>query len=96
MNFNVTAEELINISKSLENTSSSFLNEVKAMYTTLDDLNSKWEGAGSSGYYNIINSYKDDVNSLGVVINQYAVFLNKAAITYTQTDNDIASQASRL
>lgn len=96
MNFNVTAQELVNISKSLQNTSESFLNEVKAMYNTLADLNAKWEGAGSSGYYNTINNYKDDVNALGVVISEYAAFLNKAATLYTTTDNDIASQAGRL
>ena len=66
------------------------------MYNTLDDLNAKWEGAGSSGYYNAINSRKEDVKAIGTVIGQYSEFLGKASNTYNATDSEVAGNASRL
>lgn len=96
MNFGVTPEQIQEISKLLENISGDFLKEVNTMYNTLDDLNSKWEGAGSSGYYNIINSHKAEIQAISSVIGQYSEFLNKAAVIYSRTDNDVASSAGRL
>lgn len=96
MNFGVTPEQLIEISKHLGNVSNEFLNEVAKMYNTLDDLNAKWEGTGSSGYYNAINSHKEDVKAIGTVIGQYSEFLGKASNTYNATDSEVAGNASRL
>lgn len=96
MNFGVTPEELNIISKSLVGISEEFLIEVSNMYNTLNELNSKWQGQGSEQYYQIINSKRSDVEAIGKIIGQYGLFLNKAAIAYSETDSDIASSAQRM
>ncbi len=96
MNFNVTPEELNQASVSLEQVSRDFLSEVKSMYSTLEDLRTKWEGAGSSSYYGTIENYRNDIEALGKLIMQYSEFLNKAAVTYNDTDSTIAQSAGRL
>lgn len=93
-NFNVTTQDLIAISKTLDEISKNYLNEVNAMYNSLEDLMQKWQGAGSAQYYNSIINRKPDVVAIGTVIGQYSSFTNRAAISYDTTDNNVAAQAS--
>lgn len=94
MNFGVTTEELKATSQVLGSVSTDFLSEVKKMYNSLDDLIAKWKGKGAEQYYKGILRHKSDLEALGLVIEQYSTFLNKAAVSYDTTDSDIASSAN--
>lgn len=93
---NVTPQELSDVSKALGSLSEQFLSEVTKMYDSLENLNTNWKGMGSTQYYTSIMNRKPDIEALGKIIGQYSNFINKAAILYDATDNDVASSATNL
>ena len=96
LNLNVTPDELRRASKTEARIMTDYLAEVKAMYQKLDELSTNWQGSGSSQYYTSILNRKPEVEELGNVMGQYATFFNKTAVLYENTDNNIASAATKL
>ena len=70
--------------------------EVKNLYNDIDNLNNVWKGTDNLEYVNKVNSYKDDINTLGEVVENYGKFLNRSAQIIKGTQNDIAANARRL
>ena len=96
LNLNVTPDELRRASKTEIRIMTDYLAEVKSMYQKLDELSTNWLGAGSSQYYTSIMNRKPEVEELGRVMGQYGIFFDKTAIAYENTDNNIASAATKL
>lgn len=95
-NFNVTPAELVEGSKALGTISTDFLKEVDVLFNSLEDLMTKWQGAGSNEYYQGALNYKGDIQEIGKVIGQYDNFLLRAATTYDGTDSDVAGAAGGM
>lgn len=73
-----------------------YLNNVNKIYSVVDSLAQKWEGADNQQYIQKVNEYKPDMENLGKVIDGYGQFLKSTASTLSQVQSDIASAASRL
>lgn len=94
--FDVTPAELISDSQKLNTISNDFLKEVDKMYNALEELMTRWHGAGSSEYCQGALNYKADIQELGKVIGQYDSFLLKASNAYSGTDNSVAGAAGSM
>ena len=69
---------------------------VDSLYGIVDNLSSVWQGKDNLDFASTVNGYKEDLKSLGDVVNSYAEFLNKAASTISQTQDEISGAATRL
>lgn len=89
-------EEIRNAGKSLVGNAENYLNYVKALYKTVDDLSMSWQGEDNMKFANTVNSYKENINALGQVIGNYGVFLQETANSLEKLQAEIAQQASNL
>ncbi|MBQ8891500.1 MAG: WXG100 family type VII secretion target [Bacilli bacterium] len=69
---------------------------VEGVYQIVDSLVNHWKGADNVKFANTVNDYKNDLTSLGDVVNSYGEFLNKSAQIISSTQDEISSAAGRL
>lgn len=73
-----------------------YANEVKSIYTNVDELSSSWQGADNQEYVNKVNSYKATIEELGKSISNYGRFLVDTSTNIEKVQNSIMESASRL
>ena len=86
-------QEMASIANSVLKSSDEYTSCLNNMYKVIDSLGNDWKGSDNLSYVNTANSYKDDMNKLGVVISDYAKFLADSADIIRRTQEEIASQA---
>ena len=69
---------------------------VDSLYGIVDNLVNNWKGTDNVSFANTVNGYKNDLKSLGDIVNSYATFLNNAARTISSTQDEISGAASKL
>lgn len=89
-------EEIRTAGKSLVGNAENYLNYVKNIYNTVDNLQASWQGSDNAQFSNTINGYKENINALGQVIGNYGVFLQETANSLEKLQAEIAQQASNL
>lgn len=89
-------EEIRGAGKSLVGNAESYLASSKAIYDTVDNIQTSWQGEDTTKFINTVNSYKADINALGQVIGNYGVFLQETANSLEKLQAEIAQQASNL
>lgn len=89
-------EEIRGAGKKLVGNAESYLASSKAIYDTVDNIQTSWQGEDTVKFVNTVNSYKADINALGQVIGNYGVFLQETANSLEKLQAEIAQQASNL
>ncbi len=89
-------EELRTQGRKLVSNAEQYLQEVKNLYTTVDNLRANWQGGDNQSYVSKVYSYKSNIDALGQVIGNYGVFLQETGNSLEKLNADIASQAGRL
>ena len=89
-------EEIRTAGKSLVGNAENYLNYVKNIYNTVDNLQASWQGSDNVQFANTVNGYKENINALGQVIGNYGVFLQETANSLEKLQAEIAQQASNL
>ena len=69
---------------------------IDSLYKIVDSLVNSWRGADNIKFANTVNEYKNDLASLGDVLNGYGEFLNKSAQIISTTQDEISDAAGRL
>ena len=82
--------------KKIEESAKNYINNINDLYKVIDELSTAWEGVDNASFVNKTGEYQMNLLKLGEVVNNYALFLDKTAIELANTQNDIASSASRL
>lgn len=96
MNLQANLTQMSTDAKAINNAASEYQAAVSELYKTVDNLTTAWQGTDNVSYANKVNSYKDEIQALGQIVNNYAVFLNRAAASLQELQGEIASSASRL
>lgn len=96
MDLSVNMETVKQMGLNVEEQSSLYNQEVASIYSEIDDLKNNWQGVDSDKYTEQVYSYKETIENLGRVIEQYGTFLLNTADTYTKLQEDITSNAGRL
>ena len=89
-------EELRTQGRKLVSNAEQYLQEVKKLYATVDNLRAIWQGDDNQIYVSKVYSYKSNIDALGQVIGNYGVFLQETGNSLEKLNADIASQAGRL
>ena len=88
--------EMQNASNQMTKAGEDFKSNVEGYYKIVDSLVNSWKGADNVKFANTVNDYKNDLISLGDVINSYGEFLNKSAQIISATQDEISDAAGRL
>ena len=75
---------------------SNYKSNVEKLYQEVDQLSDSWKGTDNQEFVTTVNGYKEDMKSLGVAVDGYAKFLQKAAATLSTTQDEIKNLAGRL
>ena len=89
-------QEMAGIAGSVTNLAEQYKTCVNEVYKVVESLENDWKGTDNVTYINQVKSYQEDLNSLGVVIENYAKFLSKTAQVIENTQAEIANNAGRL
>ena len=95
-NLRASYQEMESISSSMTSLADEYKGCVEGIYKVIDELENDWKGNDNVSFINAAKGYQSDLNALGDIISQYATFLRKSAEVVKQTQEDIASSASRL
>ncbi len=89
-------DEIRNAGKSLVSNADSYLQSVKQIYATVDNLKANWQGADNQQFATTVYGYKENIDALGQVVGNYGVFLQETANSLEKLQADIAFQAKGL
>ena len=95
MNLSVDPAVLRQLGLNVQEQASEYKNEVRSIYSSINDINSHWQGFDAKDFITQAESYQDTINALGVVIEQYGQQLLVNAKDYEdliQGNSDIAKQ----
>ena len=89
-------EEIKTAGKELVSYAERYIESVKQLYSTVDDLKQAWQGKDNQEFAATVYSYKDNIDALGQVIGNYGVFLQETGSSLEKLQADIAQEASQL
>lgn len=95
MNLSVNPAVLRQLGLNVQEQANEYKNEVRNIYSTINDINSHWQGFDAKDFITQAESYQDIINTLGVVIEQYGQQLLVNAKDYEaliNSNSDIAKQ----
>ncbi len=92
----VTPQQLDTAAGKIEGLAGDYKTQYESLYKEADALGSGYEGEGKKTFINQLNGFKDDLEKMYGLMNQYADFLRKTAKTYRETQQNIVSQAKTL
>ncbi len=93
---NAKPEEIRGAGKNLVGNADTYLNSVKQLYSTVDNLQTSWQGEDNVKFARTVEGYKENIMALGQVIGNYGVFLQETANSLEKLQIEIAQQASNL
>ncbi len=70
--------------------------EYKALFTTVQEMQSAWAGEDNTAFTNQIEGFRDDFERMTKLMRDYAAYLRKAAQAYLDTQDNVARQAQTL
>lgn len=84
------------IAVNVQKASEEYVSNINKIYEIVQNLQANWQGKDNVSFAEKVFSYEEDLKNLGRALENYAIFLNEAARTMSQTQEDIASGAGRL
>ena len=89
-------EELEIVANNVATAASEYATEIQKLYSKVEELKNAWSGEDNVAYANKVESYKENLQSLGEVLNDYSVFIKNSVNLLKETQSEIASSASGL
>ncbi len=96
MNLSVNMETVRQMGKTVMDQSAEYNSEIANIYSVIDTVKEVWQGTDSSSYTSQVEGYRQNMEALGKVIEQYAQFLLNTADTYQKLQDDITANAGKL
>ena len=70
--------------------------QVAQLYAEVDTMQAAWQGPDNLAFANQIKTFKADFDRMAKLMDEYSIFLKKAADSYQSTQDQIKSAAKRL
>ena len=80
----------------MESLASNYESLYRQLYVNIDGMAKAWQGKDNIAYTTQIEGFRDDLAQMKKLMDDYAAFLKQSAQAYTQTQEQIASQAKTL
>lgn len=87
-NININPEEVIVYGKAIQNDAASFQEQVKQIYTIVEDLKTAWTGSSAERYVANIESFRTSYEKFGELINNYGSLLVAVGQDYAELEKD--------
>ena len=94
--FKADYAEMKSSAVTIAKSASEYKDNVSSLYDLVDSLAEIWEGEDNLAFVEKANSYKNTLLSLGDVVNNYSIFLNKAVDVISETQDNNTAAAKRL
>lgn len=95
-NIQVTPEQLETTAGKIESMATEYKTQYQKLYSETDAMASTWSGKDNVAFVQQIAGFKDDLEKMHTLMNQYADFLRKSAKTYRDTQDAVTSEARKL
>lgn len=92
----INYEEMEAIANNLASAAGEYEAEIKKLYSKINELKNAWDGEDNAVYVRKIDGYKENLQSLGKVLNDYSSFIRSSINLLKETQNEIANAASGL
>lgn len=92
----VTPEQLTSASEKIDSLAADYQKVYMKLYSEVESMNAAWDGADNVAYVLQVKGFEDDFQLMYKLMLDYSTFLKNSAQMYTQTQDDIISQASKL
>ncbi|MBQ7295940.1 MAG: WXG100 family type VII secretion target [Clostridia bacterium] len=92
----VTPEQLTSASEKIDSLAADYQKVYMKLYTEIENMKSAWDGADNVAFSTQVQGFEDDFQLMYKLMLEYSEFLKTSAQMYTQTQDDIISQASKL
>ncbi len=92
----VTPEQLTSASEKIDSLAADYQKVYMKLYTEIENMKSAWDGADNVAFTTQVQGFEDDFQLMYKLMLEYSEFLKTSAQMYTQTQDDIISQASKL
>lgn len=88
-NISMDPEQAISNGNQIIQTASTFNSEVKKIYSIVDDLKTAWTGSSASRYTEKIESYRQDYEKFGQLINDFGELLLAIGKDYKSLEENL-------
>lgn len=92
----VTPEELTKASTQIEGKATNYQGQYLKLYEHTSAMGASWSGKDNQAYINQIEGFRDDFDKMYNLMTEYATFLKNAAKSYSDVQDTITEQASKL
>lgn len=93
---NADTGRLRSLGNEVQGEAAAYRSEVNKIYQVVDNLRTVWNGTDNQAFVTKVNSYKDEMENLGKVIDSYGEFLLQVAKVIDDTQSQIADAAGKL
>ena len=92
----VTPEQLEAAAKEIVGLAEDYETQYKLLYAEMDNMESTWQGKDNVSYIQQIKPFKDHLQRMKKLMDDYATFLRTSAKAYRDTQQNIHDQAKKL
>lgn len=75
----------------IDNAIQNYNNSIRNLYEKISSLETVWHGSDNKEYVNKILSFKQDIENLGIIVNNYGVLLKKSALKLQEAQEEISN-----
>lgn len=80
----------------MESQSADYARLYNQLFTEVQGMARAWQGVDNQAYTTQIEGFREDLNQMKKLMDDYASFLKQSAETYTNTQQQVVSQAKTL
>lgn len=84
-------EEMNQQALAIDNAIQNYNNSVRNLYEKISSLGTVWHGIDNKEYVNKILSFKQDIENLGIVVNNYSILLKKSVLKLQEAQEEICN-----
>lgn len=96
MNITIDTGKVRTIGNKVKTEAGNYASEVKKLYTTVEALSNSWSGADNQEFVKKVEGYKETIEALGKVVENYGIFLTETATNMEKVQSEIKTAASKL
>lgn len=96
MQVEVESTYLEKVACDIEQEENVYRQAVQELFEQVSSLSQAWQGEDNLAFVRSINSYKNDLEKIAIIMNQYINFLSNSAKAYQETQANLKMEAEHL
>jgi len=92
----IEPERLTSTAGNVEAAAGRYQQAYTRLFSEVDTMQAAWDGADNQAFANQVRGFKEDLQRMKTLMDEYAQFLRQSATAYTNTQNHVIEQAKRL